>query len=247
VKAAAADQLRLLDVQALDATIDRLAHRRATLPELEQLEALHARDAAIGDDIVRAETEDSDLGREQAKVDTDVEIVRGRMERDQKRLDAGQVSSPKELENLQSEIESLHRRQAELEDVELEVMEQRETIELRLKELHAEQEQLAASIATATASRDAAWSEIDAETEKSKTQRQELAASLPEDLTALYEKLRASSGGVGAAALHRGRCEGCHLQLNTTDLNAIKDAPEDDVIRCEECRRILIRTAESGL
>jgi predicted nucleic acid-binding Zn-ribbon protein len=162
VNAAPADQLRLLDVQALDSAIDRLAHRRATLPELEQLETLHARAAEIDDDIVRAETEDSDLGREQAKVDADVEIVRGRMDRDQKRLDAGQVSSPKELENLQSEIESLHRRQADLEDAELDVMEQRETIELRLKELRAEQEQLAASIATATSSRDAACAEIDA-------------------------------------------------------------------------------------
>ena len=79
------------------------------------------------------------------------------------------------------------------------------------------------------------------------TQRAELAATLPDDLVALYEKLRASSGGVGAAALHRGRCEGCHLQLNTTDLNHLRDAPDDDVVRCEECRRILIRTDESGL
>jgi predicted nucleic acid-binding Zn-ribbon protein len=247
VKAAPADQLRLLDVQALDSTIDRLTHRRTTLPELEQLATLQARAAEIGDDIVRAETEDTDLGREQAKVDADVEMVRSRMDRDQKRLDAGQVGSPKELENLQSEIESLHRRQAELEDAELEVMEQRETIELRLKELRAEQDQLAASIATTTSTRDATWAEIDAETEKARTQREELAAALPEDLRALYEKLRESSGGVGAAALHRGRCEGCHLQLNTTDLNAIKEAAEDDVIRCEECRRILVRTAESGL
>jgi hypothetical protein len=70
---------------------------------------------------------------------------------------------------------------------------------------------------------------------------------LPEDLLSLYEKLRVSSGGIGAAALHRGRCEGCHLQLNTTELNQLRDAPPDDVARCEECRRILIRTDESGL
>jgi uncharacterized protein len=74
-----------------------------------------------------------------------------------------------------------------------------------------------------------------------------LAAGLPAELLALYEKVRASSSGVGAAALHRGRCEGCHLQLNTTDLNRLRDAPAEDVVRCEECRRILVRTAESGL
>lgn len=247
MKADPQDQLRLLDVQVLDSTIDRLRHRRATLAELEQIESLQNRRREISDDVVRAETEDSDLGREQAKVDADVEIVRGRMERDQQRLDSGQVGSPRELENLQSEIESLHRRQSELEDAELEVMEQRETIQLRIKELNAEQEQLDASLAAAEQQRDTAFAEIDAEAEKSAAQRQELSASLPEDLRSLYEKLRASSGGIGAAALHRGRCEGCHLQLNTTELNQLREAPADDVARCEECRRILIRTDESGL
>jgi hypothetical protein len=247
VKAASADQLRLLDVQALDSTIDRLAHRRTSLPELEAIATLQSRDREIADDVVRAETEDSDLGREQARVDADVELVRGRLDRDQKRLDDGQVGSPRELENLQSEIASLHKRQSDLEDAELEVMEQREAIEGRLKALHAEQEQVTTSLATAIVQRDATWAEIDADTEKSTAQRAELVATLPDDLVALYEKLRASSGGVGAAALHRGRCEGCHLQLNTTDLNHLRDAPDDDVVRCEECRRILIRTDESGL
>jgi uncharacterized protein len=247
VNAAPDDQLRLLDVQALDLAVDQLAHRRTTLPELAQVEALSARHNEIGDDIVRAETQDSDLGREQARVDTDVELVRGRMERDQKRLDAGQVGSPRELENLQSEIESLHRRQSELEDAELEVMEQREEIEHRLKTLRSELETVAADLAAAEARRDATWAEIDAETEKSKASRSELAATLPDDLLTLYEKLRASSAGIGAARLHRGRCEGCHLQLNTTEQNALRDAPDDEVARCEECRRILIRTDESGL
>jgi uncharacterized protein len=247
VKAASNVQLRLLDVQVLDSAIDRLAHRRTTLPELEEIATLQARDDEITDDIVRAETEDSDLGREQARVDADVELVRGRTERDQKRLDDGQVGSPRELENLQSEITSLHKRQSDLEDAELEVMEQREAIEIRLKSLRAEQEKVTTSLAAAQIQRDQSWAEIDADAEKSKAQRAETVATLPDDLVALYEKLRASSGGVGAAALHRGRCEGCHLQLNTTDLNHLRDAPDDDVARCEECRRILIRTDESGL
>jgi uncharacterized protein len=247
VKAAPADQLRLLDVQVLDSAVDRLAHRRSTLPELATIESLQVRNDQITDDVVRAETEDSDLGREQARVDADVEMVRGRMERDQKRLDDGQVGSPRELENLQSEIESLHRRQSDLEDAELEVMEQREEIQGRLKTLRAEQEQVSASLAAAEQQRDATWVDIDAESTESKAHRAEIAATLPEDFLALYEKLRASSGGIGAAALHRGRCEGCHLQLNTTDLNRLRDAPDDDVVRCEECRRILIRTDESGL
>jgi uncharacterized protein len=247
LNAAPEAQLRLLDVQNLDLAIAQLAHRRATLPELAQIDALQARHDEIADDIVRAETEDSDLGREQARIDTDVEVVRGRMDRDQKRLDSGQVGATRDLENLQSEIQSLHKRQSDLEDAELEVMEQREAVETRLTGLRRELETVAAELAGAERQRDATWSEIDAETSTATTQRAETATTIPADLLALYEKLRASSAGIGAARLHRGRCEGCHLQLNTIELNELRDAPSDDVARCEECRRILIRTDESGL
>jgi uncharacterized protein len=247
VNASPDDQLRLLDLQALDSTLDRLAHRRRTLPELTEIEDLQARTARLADDIVLLETEDSDLSREQSKVDADVEQVRTRMQRDQQRLDGGQVGSPKELENLQSEIESLHRRQGELEDVELEVMEKREVVQGRLDELRREREQATLTLSETEQRRDTTWAEIDAETDKTGTQRAELATSLPTDLVDLYEKIRSSSAAVGAAALHRGRCDGCHLQLNTTDLNRIREAAADDVLRCEECRRILVRTADSGL
>lgn len=247
MKAAPDDQLRLLDLQALDSALDRLAHRRRTLPELATIEELQARVDRLADDVVLLQTEDADLGREQSKIDADVEVVRTRMAKDQQRLDTGQVSSPRELENLQSEIESLHRRQGDLEDVELEIMEKREVVQQRLAELVAERERVALELAETEQRRDATFAEIDAEAEKTTQQRAELAAGIEAELLALYEKLRASSSGVGAAALHRGRCEGCHLQLNTTDLNRLRDAPADEVVRCEECRRILVRTAESGL
>jgi predicted nucleic acid-binding Zn-ribbon protein len=247
VKAAPDDQLRLLDLQALDATLDRLAHRRRTLPEIDQITELEARIAQLAGDIVLVETEDSDLGREQSKLEGDIDQVRTRMAKDQQRLDTGQVSSPRELENLQSEIESLKKRQSDLEDDELEIMEKREVVQTRLQELRDERAQLVTTLGEAQQRRDATFAEIDADAEKTTQQRGELAGTIAADLTALYEKVRAASSGVGAAALHRGRCEGCHLQLNTTDLNRLREAPEDEVVRCEECRRILVRTAESGL
>src|SRR4051812_11151712 len=247
VKAAPDDQLRLLDLQALDTTLDRLAHRRKTLPELAQIEEAEARQTRLADDIVLIETEDSDLGREQSKLEGDIDQVRTRMQRDQQRLDAGQVGSPRELENLQHEIGTLHKRQSDLEDEELEIMEKREVVQKRLAELRAEQGQIGTTLAELEQQRDSAFAEIAAETEKASAQRAETVAGLPAELVTLYEKVRTSSSGIGAAALHQGRCEGCHLQLNTTDINRIREAPEDEVLRCEECRRILVRTAESGL
>jgi len=247
LNAAAAEQLRLLDLQALDSRLDQLAHRRRTLPELAEIRTLESRLATVRDLIVAGETEASDLAREQAKADADVEQVRARAARDQQRLDSGQVSSPRELESLQHEIASLARRQSDLEDVELEVMERLETVQRRSAELRTELVALESQLQTQTARRDTVFAAIDAESENVAGERSALAGRLPAELIALYEKLRAQHDGVGAAALHQRRCEGCRLELNNTELSRIHHAPDDAVLRCEECRRILVRTPESGL
>lgn len=247
VNASPEDQLRLLDVQQLDSTLDRLAHRRRTLPELQEIETLEAQIGELDDRIVLAQTDDSDLGQDQAKLETDIDVVRGRMARDQQRLDSGQVGSPRELENLQSEVTSLKRRQTELEDAELELMERREEIAGVVKAVTEQRDQAAESLQAAVKRCDESLAAIAEEEAATTTEREKIAPALPADLMTLYEKLRGSADGVGAAALHRGRCEGCHLQLGTTDVNTIRAAAADEVLRCPECRRILVRTPESGL
>jgi len=193
------------------------------------------------------EAREGDLKREQAKADADVEQVRSRIGRDRTRLDAGQVSSPRELENLQSEIESLLRRQSDLEDVELDVMERLDAAQARLKEAGAERVSVTADMQAVTERRDAAVAEIAGLAAQAAERRSAEAAEEPADLLDLYERLRTQHGGVGAAALRRGQCLGCHLTLNAADLREIRAAAPDDVVRCEECRRILVRTDESGL
>ena len=126
MKASPEAQRRLLELADLDAELSRLEHRRRTLPEHEEFQRIEARDAELGDELAALEAQEGDLSREQAKAEGDVEQVRARVERDRTRLDAGQVSSPRELENLQSEIVSLGRRQSDLEEIVLDVMERRE-------------------------------------------------------------------------------------------------------------------------
>jgi uncharacterized protein len=247
VKADPEDQLRLLDLQEVDTALDRLANRRRTLPELEQIERLTARLGQVRDAIVQAETDASDIARQQTKAENDVEQVRNRTERDQRRLDAGQVSTPKELENLQSEIASLHRRQSGLEDIVLGIMEKREEAESRAASLVEERQRLSEELADLERKRDSEFAKIDEEASAKETEREAIGAHLPDDLRQLYEKLRTQMGGIGVAMLRRSRCEGCNLTLNTVDLNRIRSAAPEEVVRCEECRRILVRTAESGL
>jgi predicted nucleic acid-binding Zn-ribbon protein len=246
VKAPADAQLRLLDLQELDSAIGRLAHRRRTLPELAAIEAAESRLAELRDAIVGAETELTDADREQRKVENDVDVVRTRMTRDQQRLDTGAVSHAKELESLRHELDSLAKRQGDLEDLVLEHMERREGVESRLGELRTEREKVTADLDAAAARRDEAFAEIDRDAAERRSEREQTAATIPEDLLALYEKVRASSGQ-GAAALHRGQCQGCHLTLPPTDLARFRAAPDDEVLRCEECRRILVRRPDSGL
>jgi predicted nucleic acid-binding Zn-ribbon protein len=246
VKASPEAQLRLLELADLDAELARLDHRRRTLPEIAQLEQVDARTRELRDGIVMADTELSDLGREQTRAERDVEQVRQRIDRDRSRLDGGQVSAARELSNLQSEVESLLRRQSDLEEVVLDVMERRETAEARRAGLATEQQDLAGRSTELTAKRDAALEEIGEQAAKAEASRAAVADDVPADVLTLYDKLRAQHG-VGAAMLRGGRCEGCHLTLNTVDLNQIRAAAPDEVVRCEECRRILVRTAGSGL
>ena len=247
MKASPEAQLRLLELADLDTELARLDHRRRTLPEIAELEALAARAAQVRDSMTLADTELSDLDREQARAERDVDQVRVRIDKDRERLDGGKVSSARELESLQSEVASLQRRQGDLEEIVLELMERREAAQARRDASGIEQASVEEQAAGVTTRRDGAMQEIGDQAAKASATRASVAAGVPADLLALYDKLRAQFGGVGAAMLRRGRCEGCHVSLSTVDLNAIRAAAPDEVVRCEECRRILVRTGDSGL
>ncbi|HVB45869.1 MAG TPA: C4-type zinc ribbon domain-containing protein [Streptosporangiaceae bacterium] len=247
MKASPEAQLRLLELADIDAELTRIEHRRRGLPEHAEIARLDSRDAELRDSIAALTAQNADHKREQAKAEADVEQVRSRIDRDRQRLDGGMVSSPRELENLQSEVQSLLRRQSDLEEIVLDVMERRETAQASFDGATAEREQLGTELAAVVAARDAAVAELDELAAKAAARRTEVVAATPGELADLYDKLRAQHGGVGAAALRLRRCQGCNLALNTVDLNAIRSAPEDEVLRCEECRRILVRTPESGL
>jgi predicted nucleic acid-binding Zn-ribbon protein len=242
-----AAQLRLLDLQALDSRLDQLTHRARTLPEHAAIDEVTRRRTDLHALIVAARTEVSDIEAQQAKADADVELVRARAARDQQRLDSGAITSAKDLEALQHELVTLARRQSELEDVELEVMERLEDAQRNLAEREAEEQELSARLSALEAARDEGLAAIKAEAGQVGADRAQALPTIPADLGALYAKLREQNGGIGAAALHRRRCEGCRMELTAVDLVRIKQAPADEVVRCEQCRRILVRTPESGL
>jgi predicted nucleic acid-binding Zn-ribbon protein len=247
LKADAFSQLRLLDVQELDSRLDQLRHRLANLPETRELAELARERAEVSGQARDAQIAVDDLTREQKKADQDVEQVKARRTRDQDRMDKGLISNPKDLERMQQELVSLSRRISELEDTELEVMEQLETAQAEQARLTERLAAIDARTEELTASRDAAAGNVTQEAGQVTDQRKVVADGVPTDLLAVYEKVRAQKGGVGAAALRARRCGGCSLELTASDLGSIAKAPLDEVLRCEECNRILVRTSESGI
>jgi predicted nucleic acid-binding Zn-ribbon protein len=247
IKADRGAQLRLLDLQALDSELAQLEHRRQSLPEHAEIAALRAARTAAAANLIASDTAVSDLEGEQARAEADLEPVRERLRRNQRRIADGTIPDPKALSSMVEEVEHLKRRISDLEDAELEIMEQLETATNSRARLRKETSELDTKLEDAAGRRDQAIASIDAAAAERRAERERLAPLIPADLLALYSKIGASHGGVGAAELRQRRCTGCQLELNIAELQVFAAAAADEVLRCEECSRILVRTNSSGL
>ena len=242
MKATPSDQLQVLDIQLMDFALATLAHKMAALPEIGELLAVSQRLAVVRDLAIAAQTQISDIGRELLRSEADVEQVALRLEKDEKRLSDGS-SGAKELEKLQHEIGTLQIRRTELEEIELEIMMRIDSIKDRLNELRLEEQVLNEQTGELTQRRDAAAAALQSEIATIANERQATANGIEKSFLDLYEKIRSNSG-TGAAALKEGRCDGCHLAINSVELSRIKNIEADEVVRCEECRCILVRGAK---
>lgn len=245
MKADPAVQQRLLELAAVDAELSRLGHRRRTLPEHAALADAEAAVRAAKDKLVEAETVAGDLDRDIRRLERDVDGVRTRTQRDHQLL-AGAGVGAKQAVDLQRELETLARRQGVLEDEQLEVMEQREAVGVDVE--HSRDALAAAEkeVTVIAERRDSALADIDAGEAGRRRARDGVVATVPADLLTTYDRRR-EQRGVGAAALVARRCQSCRLELDRTAISELRAAPADDIVHCEECGVILVRTRESGL
>jgi len=241
------DQQRLLDLQGADTALAQLAHRRRTLPEHVEIARLDDTRRRLASDLVGADTAVSDLQRDQDRAENELEPVRERLIRNRRRIADGSVADPKALSSLVEEVAHLERRINTLEEAELAVMEQLETAAEARERRRREAAELDQQLAGLEAKRATQLRELAAQTADRQQVRDQTAGLIPAALLTLYDKIGASHAGVGAAELRRRRCTGCQLDINAADLRVFAAAPVDEVLRCEECGRILVRTAESGL
>lgn len=244
LKASPNDQAHLLELQALDTRIQQLDHKAKMLPQLAVIAGLESESTALRVETLSATGALEDAKRELGRIESDVALVEARITRDTDRLQAS--SSVKDVAGLESELAGLRRRQLELEEIELGVMERVEELESAVRSLRGRHDELQGRIAGIVAEKDESLGGLTSERTHAAANRSTIAAKLPEDLLALYERQRARYGQ-GASLLRGGVSEASGLKLNEFDMAAIRAAAPDDVLICPESSAILVRTGESGL
>jgi len=218
----------LLRVQEHDTGLDRLHHRRTTLPELAAL-------SGCEDELARVEA------RGERRLESELAAVASKIIELDAKLYSGVVTAPRELQAMQTEGGALRERRSALEDEVLEVMGTRESldeqvVELSQKRVELDGEGMRLRVAVAEAQ-----AEIDRALMAEAVAREEAVAAVPAEVAALYEQLRVRLGGVAAAPLVNGRCGGCHLALPATEVSRLRKEPAETLVRCEQCECILVR------
>ncbi|MCC2593484.1 C4-type zinc ribbon domain-containing protein [Tessaracoccus sp. OS52] len=246
MQAEPADQQRLLQLADLDQELGRVQHTAKSLPEHKQINELMAARQQVTDALVSVTTEVDDLQVGVRRAENDLVPVKARLERDSRRIEDGSVTDSKTLRGLIDEVEHIKRRIGTLEDEQLEVMGQLEAAEARQAEITARKAEIEAKLRELVAARNEKVTALQAEAGELGTSRAAVAAQVAPDLLKLYERIR-EQRGLGAARLARGRCTGCQLEITVSDLDDYRRAPANQVLRCVECDRILVRTPESGL
>ena len=244
LKASPDDQAHLLELQAIDTRLQQLNHRQNQLPEIAALNELTKQVEEVGRRSAADHGLVEDTKAELGRIESDVAVVEARIARDTERLDA--TASLKDVAGLEAELTGLRKRQGDLEEIELEVMERLETLEAAEADSRAESADLVAQMAALEVERDAALATLNGERTHALANRKTIAEKLPADLLALYERQR-ERYGAGASLLRGGVSSASGVKLLENDMAAIRAAAPDDVLLCPDSNAILVRTAESGL
>ena len=231
----------LLGLQDLDSAVDRERHRFQTLPERAELAETDRKAADLAARLASARTRLGGVTDRQVALENDLAQTEARAAEVNKRLYGGQVTASRELQAMAADVDSLKARASSLEEQVLEILMEREPLDAEVAALEEEAAGLEAEREQILGRLGVAESEINASVSALEEQRRAAAPTVPDDLLATYERLRAKLGGVGAARLVGGSCSGCHLALPATEIDRLKHTAEDEVVFCEQCGRILVR------
>jgi predicted nucleic acid-binding Zn-ribbon protein len=244
LKASPEAQAILLTLQALDTKLAQLQHRAKALPQHAAIAKLNSEIDALR--IVGLEQAGAreDVQLEIGRIESDVSVVAARIKRDTDRMQAS--TNAKDALAFEHELANLAKRQYDLEEIELTVMEKLEERESELAVTTTAIDALQSQIDVIVAERDAELLVLTTDIDAASADRATVAGTVPEDLFALYEKQR-TRYGVGASHLRFGVSSASGVKLLENEMQEIRAAAPDDVIMCASSEGILVRTKESGL
>jgi predicted nucleic acid-binding Zn-ribbon protein len=228
----------LLALQENDSAIDRLSARRRTLEAGETVVVARAEadaaERALGELGLQVDV----MSRDQRRFEHEIDSISQKVSSEEKRLFDGSIANAKELEAIQHELDNLKKRRSDREDELLALLEQREELDERATEAGKVASHSRREVEETVAAADEELVQVVGELKAHIAAREEIVPLLDPDLVELYEDLRKTKKGVGAAALIDGVCQGCHEQLSASELDRMKRS--DGVKRCDHCRRILV-------
>ena len=232
----------LAQLQDLDVRLEQIDHRVVHLPEREMRTGIDADLTALGSEMRALEVRIGDLERQQRRHEDEVARIESKRAQNSERLYESHMTSPKEAEALTAEAEALGRRQIEIEDQILELMEQLEPLSHehdslcdRQSEAEARRHDVDAVIAAA---------ERDAQTERDGAlgERAALVATADTELVSVYEQRRAAARGEPVVGRLIGTtCSACHLEIPSVDFERISRLDPDELAECPHCGVLLVR------
>ena len=239
MRAANESQKLLIELSSIDQKITRLSNQKQNHPQLRKIAELTARLPSIEASIVENDSRINETKKELARAEVDVENVAKRVEKDNERLNSGETSA-KDLTQIQHEIGTLKSKQKDLEEVEISILEILEDLDHKKSGLQEILIQVNDEINQLNILIKGDFSKANSDIAVFTTNRNKVVAKIDKSLVELYDKIRLEHG-IGAGMFSHGTCSSCQIQISPAEISKINALDPEEVIRCENCRCILVR------
>jgi hypothetical protein len=224
----------LYQVQQLDTEI---AHLRQVLAALETGVELEQEIASLKDELDGLRRRQQAAEKESLDSELEVRTLQEKRKRFSDQLYSGKVTNPRQLSDLQGEVEMLGRGVRKVEDRMLELMETMETQRADIASREARLKELEEHLAAVRAGYEEAGSRLRVELAQLEVSRAETAQKVSPVVLKRYEQIRVRSGNLGLVKITGGDCPGCHISLPSETLKHVKVGRSG--LTCENCGRLL--------
>jgi predicted nucleic acid-binding Zn-ribbon protein len=232
-----AGQSALLKLAQVDLEIEQIKVEISRAIGSKELTDASALLSQYSGEVIAARTKYENLNMESRKADDNLHMVEERISRDLERLN--NTSSSKDAQAMQSEVESLTLRKAELEEVELEILERLEEAQTELDEISAKRESTAKNIEEIQARIQTQVDELKSRGRKLTADREILVTKIPADVLEKYKNLAAKQIAVGQVEARA--CSACRMGLTASTIDSLAGLAEDEIGFCPECLAMIVR------